>query len=52
MLYFYKGLSIYLSQIYSSLSDIVEVDLSDYSEYCKQCLFNGIHTVLGCQLVP
>lgn len=50
MLYFYKGLFIYLFQIYSSLSDIIEVDLRDYSEYCKQCLSDGIHTVLGVNL--
>lgn len=49
-MYFYKGLSVYLCQIYSSLSDTIEVDLSDYSQYCKQCLFDGIHTVWGVNL--
>lgn len=45
-LYFYKDLSSNLLQIYS-YSDIIKVNLSDYSEYCKQCLFDGIHTVLS-----
>lgn len=53
MLYFYKGvLSIYLFQIYSSLSAVIDVDLSNYSGVLKQCLFDGTPTVIACQLVP